>query len=98
MSLTITIQALSDANRRRILDILKRGEMNAGDINKKLDITGATLSHHLDILKRADLISGRKEGQQVIYSLNLSVFEEAAEQLVKFFEIKTSTQYVVFSK
>ncbi len=92
MSLTITIQALSDANRRRILDILKRGEMNAGDINKKLDITGATLSHHLDILKRADLISGRKEGQQVIYSLNLSVFEEAAEQLVKFFEIKTKSK------
>lgn len=89
MSLTITIQALADANRRKILDLLKKSELPAGDINKKLDITGATLSHHLDVLKRAGLISGRKEGQQVIYSLNLSVFEEAAEQLVKFFKIKS---------
>lgn len=88
MSLTSTIQALSDDNRRKILDLLKASELPAGDINKKLTITGATLSHHLDVLKRANLISGRKEGQQVIYSLNLSVFEEVAEQLVKFFKIK----------
>lgn len=88
MPLSVTIAALSDENRRRILDLLKRGELSAGDINKKLDITGATLSHHLDILKRAELIAGRKDGQQVFYSLNLSVFEEAAEQLLKFFQIK----------
>lgn len=88
MPLSLTIQALSDSNRRKILDLLKKGELPAGDINKKLSITGATLSHHLDILKRADLISGRRDGQQIFYSLNLSVFEEAAEQLVKFFKIK----------
>lgn len=88
MPLSQTIQALSDANRRKILDLLKKGELPVAEINKKLDITGATLSHHLDILKRADLLSVRREGQQMIYSLNLSVFEEAAEQLVKFFEVK----------
>lgn len=88
MPLSQTIQALSDANRRKILDLLKKGELPVAEINKKLDITGATLSHHLDILKRADLLSARREGQQMIYSLNLSVFEEAAEQLVKFFEVK----------
>ena len=88
MPLNDTINALSDPNRRKILDFLKMGERSAGDINKKLEITGATLSHHLDILKRADLISGRRDGQSIIYSLNLSVFEEAAEQLLKFFVIK----------
>lgn len=88
MPLSITISALSDENRRKILDLLKRGELSAGDINKKINITGPTLSHHLDILKRAELISGRKDGQQVFYSINLTIFEEAAEQLLKFFEIK----------
>jgi len=88
MPLSQTIQALSDANRRKILDILKKGELPAGEINSRLDITGATLSHHLDILKRADLLSVRREGQQMIYSLNLSVFEEAAQQLAGFFKIK----------
>ena len=88
MPLSITISALSDENRRKILDLLKRGELSAGDINKKINITGPTLSHHLDILKRAELISGRKDGQQVFYSINLTIFEEVAEQLLKFFEIK----------
>lgn len=88
MPLSRTIQALSDANRRKILDILKKGELSAGGINKKLAITGATLSHHLDILKRANLLSSRREGQQIFYSLNLSVFEEAAEQMMKFFEVR----------
>jgi DNA-binding transcriptional ArsR family regulator len=92
MPLSLTIQALSDQNRRKILDLLKKTELSAGDINKKLAITGATLSHHLDVLKRAELISGRKDGQQVIYSLNLSVFEEAAEQLIKFFQIKPKSK------
>ena len=88
MPLNDTINALSDPNRRKIIDYLKKGERSAGEINAKLEITGATLSHHLNILKRADLISGRRDGQQIIYSLNLSVFEEAAEQLLKFFVVK----------
>lgn len=88
MPLNQTLAALSDQHRRKILDLLKKGERSAGEINKKLDITGATLSHHLDILKRARLISGRREGQHIIYSLNLSVFEEAAEQILKFLQAK----------
>lgn len=88
MSLTETFNALSDANRQKIIDMLKNEEMPVSDILKKLDITMPTLSHHLDVLKRADLISGRRSGQQIFYSLNLSVFEEVAEKVIKFLKVK----------
>lgn len=88
MSLSQTFAALSDPNRQKILDLLKKRDLPVGDIGKNLNITGATLSHHLDILKRADLVSGRREGQQIIYSLNLSVMEEITEQIVKFLKHK----------
>ncbi len=84
MSLSETLSALSDKNRRHILDTLKKGEMPVSLIAKDMDITLPTLSHHLDILKRNKLISSRREGQQIIYSLNLSVVEEAAESIMKF--------------
>ncbi|MFA6919107.1 MAG: autorepressor SdpR family transcription factor [Patescibacteria group bacterium] len=88
MSLSQTFAALSDQNRQKILDLLKKRDLSVGDIGKKLSITMATLSHHLDVLKRADLVSGRREGQQIIYSLNLSVMEEITEQIVKFLKHK----------
>lgn len=84
MSLANTFAALSDPNRQKIIDLLKKKEMAVYDIAKYLDITLATLSHHLDVLKRADLISGRRDGQKIIYSLNLSVVEELTEQIIKF--------------
>ncbi len=90
MSLSNTFQALSDENRQRILDLLKRKEMSVTDICSNLNITMATLSHHLDILKRCGLISGRRAGQQIFYSINLSVFEEVSEKLIKFFNIKNN--------
>ncbi|MDR3643347.1 MAG: autorepressor SdpR family transcription factor [Candidatus Doudnabacteria bacterium] len=84
MSLSQTLQALSEPNRRKILDALKKREMPVAEIAADLDITLPTLSHHLDILKRANLVSGRRKGQQILYSLNLSVLEEITEQIVKF--------------
>ena len=86
--LSQTFAALSDPNRQKILDLLKKKELSVGDIGQGLNITMATLSHHLDVLKRANLISGRREGQQIIYSLNLSVMEEVTEQIVKFLKYK----------
>ena len=88
MSLTQTFSALSDPNRQKILDLLKKKELPAGEIGRGLNITLATLSHHLDILKRNNLISGRREGQQIIYSLNLSVLEEVTEKIIKFLKKK----------
>ena len=61
--------------------------MSVTEILGNLDITMATLSHHLDILKRADLVSGRRDGQRIIYSLNLSILDEISEQIVKLLKV-----------
>lgn len=71
-----TFKALSDPTRREILNLLKKKSMSAGDIVSKFTMTGATISHHLSILKEAGLISDRKEGKFIFYELNMSVFEE----------------------
>lgn len=86
-AITNTFSALSDPNRQKILELLKKKEMSVGEILENLDITMATLSHHLDILKRADLVSGRREGQKIIYSLNLSILEEISEKIVKLLKV-----------
>jgi ArsR family transcriptional regulator, arsenate/arsenite/antimonite-responsive transcriptional repressor len=88
VSLAQTFAALSDPNRQKILDLLKRREMAVAEINEGLSITGATLSHHLDILKRCNLVTARRDGQQILYSLNLSIIEDVTEQIMKFLTIK----------
>ena len=84
MTLNITLQALSDPTRRKILEMLKKKDMSAGEIGKNFDMTLPSLSHHLTVLKQADLVTSQRRGQEIIYSLNLSVFEEMAEKLIKF--------------
>lgn len=79
-------KALSDPNRRKILQILKKEDMPVNKIHKNFTITLASLSHHLDILKRANLVVSERKGQQIIYSLNLSVFEEVMSTFMKFFK------------
>jgi len=86
MVLNLTMQALSDPTRRKILELLKKKDMPAGEIGKHFDITPPSLSHHLNVLKQADLITYRRKGQELIYSLNLSVFEEVAKLLIRFFK------------
>ncbi|MBP9686594.1 MAG: winged helix-turn-helix transcriptional regulator [Candidatus Doudnabacteria bacterium] len=74
--------ALSDDNRQKILLRLKQGELSVAEIGQTLSVTGATLSHHLEVLRTAGLVSSRRSGQQILYSLHESVFEEAAAFLV----------------
>ena len=88
MTLTKTIRALSDPARRRILKLLRKKDMTAGEIAKNFSFTPPTLSHHLNILKQADLVTCRRRGRKIIYSLNLNVFEEVARSLASFFAIK----------
>lgn len=83
MSLSQTFAALADPNRQKILECLKKSELPVSEIAKNLDITLATLSHHLDILKRSHLISSRRAGRQIFYSLNLSVAEEIFQSISK---------------
>lgn len=90
MSLQKTFAALSDPTRQAILELLKKEDMSAGRIGANFPITAPSLSHHLSILKAADLISSRRNGQEIIYSLNLSVFEDVASKVVKFFNIKSN--------
>lgn len=69
-------KALNDETRRQIVELLKERDMNAGEIAEQFDISKPSISHHLDILKRADLITGEKKGQFVEYSLNTSILED----------------------
>jgi len=86
MTLNATLQALSDPTRRRILELLKKKDSAAGELGRNFSITLPSLSHHLNVLKQADLVTSVRQGQEIIYSLNLSVFEEMAEKLIKFFK------------
>ena len=76
MGFNETMKALSDPTRRNILNILKDGSKTAGDIAGNFEMTGATVSHHLNQLKKADLIKENKQKNYIYYSLNASVFEE----------------------
>ncbi len=76
MSFHKSFKALSDPTRREILNLLKGGEKTAGEICDNFSMTGATISHHLTILRDAELIYSRKEGKYIIYELNMSVIEE----------------------
>ena len=74
-------KALADPTRRRILELLAQGELTAGEIDAHFDMTKPSVSHHLNILKGAGLISDERRGQNIIYSINLTLFQE----LVKWF-------------
>ena len=76
MSLQHTLKALSDPIRREILNLLKGGRLSAGEICDHFDVTGASISRHLSILKEADLIRDTREGKFIYYDLNASVLEE----------------------
>ncbi|MCW9706013.1 autorepressor SdpR family transcription factor [Fodinibius salsisoli] len=71
-------KALNDPTRRKILQMLRDQDLSAGEISDQFDISKPSISHHLDILKRAQLISGEREGQFIRYSINTTVLEEAA--------------------
>ena len=75
-------KALNDETRRQILEMLKEKDMNAGEIAERFDISKPSISHHLDILKRADLITGEKNGQFVEYSLNTSILEDLLNWII----------------
>jgi len=84
--LNAIFKALSDPTRRKILELLTEGDMNAGDIADHFPITKASISHHLGILKEADLIMSEREGQTIIYSLNTTVFQETLKWIYDFFD------------
>lgn len=76
MGVQNTLRALADPIRRDILNMLKAGRMSAGDICGRFDVTAASISRHLSVLKEADLIRDKREGKYIFYELNASVLEE----------------------
>ena len=76
MSFADTFKALGDPVRRDILTLLKGGRLSAGEIGKHFDMTGATISYHLNILKKAELVYETREKNFIYYDLNTSVVEE----------------------
>jgi DNA-binding transcriptional ArsR family regulator len=69
-------QALSDPTRRAVLRLLAHGERSAGELAGQFDMSKPSMSHHFAVLKEAGLIHGRREGQQILYSLNTTVAED----------------------
>lgn len=84
MGLKDSFKALSDPTRQEILQMLKEGRMSAGDIGAHFDMTGATVSHHLSILKQAGLVEDFREGKYIYYELNMSVLEEVMGWFLQF--------------
>ena len=76
MSLQNTLRALADPIRREILNLLKAARLSAGEICEHFDVTSASISRHLSVLKDADLIRDTREGKFIYYDLNASVLEE----------------------
>ena len=82
------LEAISDPTRRKVLDLLKKGEMSAGELGEHFAISGPSMSHHLSKLKAADLVMTTRQGQSIYYSINTSVFDDAAQFVIGFFQDK----------
>jgi DNA-binding transcriptional ArsR family regulator len=76
MSVNQVFKALADPTRREILRLLARGEQSAGRLAERFDMTKPSVSHHFGVLKEADLVRSRREGQQIYYSLNTTVVQD----------------------
>jgi DNA-binding transcriptional ArsR family regulator len=85
-----TFKALSDPTRREILNLLKEHPLSAGEIAEHFHTSGATVSHHLSVLKNADLILDLRKGKYIYYKLNLSVLEEMMSWFSDFKEKHTN--------
>jgi DNA-binding transcriptional ArsR family regulator len=77
-------KALNDPTRREILELLKTRDMTAGEIADKFNMTKPSISHHLDLLKQAQLVTSIKEGQFITYSINLTVIDELLTWFMQF--------------
>ena len=82
--MNILFKALNDATRREILELLKKRDMTAGEIADRFHISKPSISHHLDILKQAELVESEKQGQFIYYSINTSVVDEIIQWFIQF--------------
>lgn len=76
-------KALNDPTRREILNLLKQKDLTAGEIADSFNISKPSISHHLDILKNADLVTSEKKGQYVQYSINTTILDDLISFILK---------------
>jgi len=76
-------KALNDKTRREILEMLRKRDMSAGEISDKFNIAKPSISHHLDLLRQANLVVSEKKGQFIYYSLNATVFDDLITWFMK---------------
>jgi DNA-binding transcriptional ArsR family regulator len=84
----ILFKALNDASRREILEMLKDKDMTAGEIADRFQMSKPSISHHLDLLKQAELVTAVKEGQFIYYSLNTTVMDEVLKWFIRLTKTK----------
>lgn len=84
-------KAIADPTRREILRMLRSEEMTAGDLAERFDMSKPSMSHHFAVLKSADLISSRREGQTIWYALNTTVVEDVLAWALDLTGGKTAT-------
>jgi DNA-binding transcriptional ArsR family regulator len=89
--MTQVFKALSDPTRRRVLQLLRKGPMSAGELSNEFDVSKPTMSAHFAVLKEADLVHAEKAGKSVIYHLKLSVLEEALLGFAQSFGLAAQT-------
>jgi len=87
LTLTRTLQALADPTRRAILQMLTDRDMTAGEIGARFAISAPSVSHHLSVLKNADLVHSERNGQTIVYSLNTTVMQEFLQELLQLFNV-----------
>lgn len=81
-----TFRALGDPTRREILRALRAGDMTAGDLGALFPLTAASVSHHLSVLKEAGLVTAERDGRNIVYSLNSTVFQDFLQEMMGFFQ------------
>ncbi len=81
MSSNEIFKALADPTRREILRLLARGEQSAGELSERFDMAKPSVSHHFSVLKDADLVRSRRDGQKIFYSLNTTVLQDVVTWL-----------------
>jgi len=88
MGTDLVFKALADPTRRKILHLLNDGDRTAGQLAEQFNISAPSMSHHFNILKQADLIYARREGQAIYYSLNTTVFQDLVGVVMNLFGAK----------
>jgi DNA-binding transcriptional ArsR family regulator len=86
----LLFRALQDTTRRGILEMLRKRDLNAGEIAEAFRMSKPSISYHLDLLKQANLVSARREGQFIVYSLETTVLDESIGWILNLIEKRKS--------